>query len=103
MVGSLDLGCSCSNITNFSFRNFGLLSFGDEGSKSPKKSSTDTLLSLSIQPKKTKSKRKNQLLEKEVTAKEEKKVTNELMVQYESEQKKYSHLQKDLPKKGAMR
>ncbi|KAG4076626.1 hypothetical protein HA402_001913 [Bradysia odoriphaga] len=48
-------------------------------------------------------KAKNQLLEKEVTAKEEKKVTNELMAQYESEQRKYSHLQKDMPKKGALR
>lgn len=46
---------------------------------------------------------KSQLLEKEITSKEEKKVTNELMEQYESEHKKYSHLQKDLPKKGALR
>ncbi len=46
---------------------------------------------------------KNQLLEKEVTAKVEKKAANEVMEQYESEQKKYSHLQKDLPKKGALR
>lgn len=48
-------------------------------------------------------KAKNQLVEKELTAKEEKKVTNELMAEYESEQRKYSHLQKDLPKKGASR
>ncbi|KAJ6643442.1 Spliceosome-associated protein CWC27 like [Pseudolycoriella hygida] len=46
---------------------------------------------------------KNQLLEQETLAEGKEKPTNEVIAQYESEQRKYSHLQKDLPKKGALR
>lgn len=43
------------------------------------------------------------MYEKDQKVQEEKETTNELMQKYISEQQKYSHLKKDLPKKGSIR
>lgn len=48
-------------------------------------------------------KEKDAKYEKDQQVQEEKQTTNELMQKYISEQEKYSHLKKDLPKKGSLR